>query len=177
MRRVVSALRMETLTDNGGAPITDPFTLAAAYLVRPRRRAGRDRSMAPNADALAALARMPGARDFTAIGGQYDVTQAAEGPFRRNSNSARRSTIRRRRKRLGRRPGLKQAATHRQDSHLRSLRLLPPSSRAEDRQLSASRGRRVALTQSGPRLQREMLGEPMRYLSTRARAGRTSALT
>ena len=73
--RVVSALRMDTLTDSGGAPITDPFTLASAYMVRPAEIPEGVRSMAPNADALAALERMRGAADFTAVGGECDLTQ------------------------------------------------------------------------------------------------------
>jgi hypothetical protein len=77
--RVASALRMDTLTDSGGAPITDPFTLAIAYMVRPGEIPEGIRSMAPHADVLAALERMRGAADFTAVGGECDLTQAPSG--------------------------------------------------------------------------------------------------
>jgi hypothetical protein len=77
--RVAAVLRMDTLTDSHGVPISDPFTLATAYMLRPGDIPEGHRSMGEGSDALAALARLPGARQFTAVGGKCDLPDAPAG--------------------------------------------------------------------------------------------------
>ncbi len=79
LNRIAGILRMDTLTDSRGVPISDPLTHASVYLFRGSGLPEGIRSMAPCNDTLGALDDMQGADEFATIGGEWDLADAPRG--------------------------------------------------------------------------------------------------
>lgn len=79
LNRIAGILRMDTLTDSRGVPISDPLTHASVYLFRGSGLPEGIRSMAPCSDTLGALDDMHGADAFAAIGGECDLADTPQG--------------------------------------------------------------------------------------------------